>query len=192
MKTFELLSALKKIRKPFFSLSDLETITKQKRNSLKVAIFRLCKKEIILRLSKGIFVLPENIDKIPEIANQIYSPSYFSFESALSRYGIISQIPYTITFATKKRTKKIALGKKEIEYRQLKPSLFFGFKKENNLFIALPEKALLDELYFVSRGKAVLSFDELDSKPINKKIFFKFSKSFPLQTQKIAKNLLKF
>ena len=102
MKTFELLSTLKNIKKPFFSLSDFEIITGQKRESLKVAITRLCKKEIILRLSKGVFVLPENIEKIPEIANQLYFPSYLSFESALSRYGIISQIPYTITFATRK------------------------------------------------------------------------------------------
>lgn len=190
MKVLELLKRLKTIEKPFFSTSDLEKITGLNKASLKVNLSRLCKKGLINRISKGIFILPENLDKIPEIANQLYDPSYLSFESALSRYGILSQIPYTITFATTKRSKRIVLFKTEVEYHQLKPSLFTGFLKEGNLFIAYPEKALLDQFYLVSKGMTTLSFKELDFGQINKSKFIKLSKIFPKSTQKLARKMI--
>lgn len=190
MKALDFQKALESIDKLFFSTSDIEKITGLSRDSLKVSLSRLVKKDLIVRLSRGIFILPKSIDKIPEIANQLYSPSYLSFESALSRYGIISQVPYTITFATLNRSKRMILGGIEVEYRQVKKDLFTGFSKENNFFVASPEKALLDEVYLVSRGLASIAFDELDLGRIDKKLLCELSKNYPNSTQILLKKVI--
>jgi len=51
---------------------------------------------------------------------------------------------------------------------------------------------LLDQLYFVSKGRAALDFKELDLKEINKTVFLKMARQFPRQVQKLARELLRF
>jgi predicted transcriptional regulator of viral defense system len=120
---------------------------------------------------------------VVKIANQLYFPSYLSFESALSRYGILSQIPYTQTFATNKKSKKMILWSTEVEFRQIKTDLFFGYELVDEIYLARPEKALLDQLYMVSRGLASLNLKELDLKNINASIFAQFSREYPQYLQ---------
>lgn len=191
MKYLELQKQLKSLKKPFYTMADFEKITGMERRNLSVTLSRLTKKGLLVRLTKGVFILPDDLDKLPEIANQLYSPSYLSFESALSIYGILSQYPYTITFATPKRSKRIRLADKEVEYRQIKPSLFISFMKQDNLFVATPEKALLDQLYLVSKGVATLSNEELDLSFVDKKKILKLSKTFPEYVQEAAREVLK-
>jgi len=71
----------------------------------------------------------------------------------------------------------------------MRPLFHFGYTLQKDLFIALPEKALLDQLYLVSFGKAKLDFDELNLKELSKTKFLQFSKKFPARTQKLAKKL---
>jgi hypothetical protein len=61
---------------------------------------------------------------------------------------------------------------------------------KNGMNIALPEKAFLDEIYFVARGKATLDFDELDTKKLSIKTLKEFSKRFPTYAQKFFKDLI--
>lgn len=190
MTYLNLFNQLEKIQKPFFSLTDLRNISGIKEASLKIKLHRLAKKELIIRLIKGYYTLPNRLDRLDEIANLLYTPSYLSFESALSYFHIISQIPYTLTLATTRRSKNMKLADKEVEYRQLKKDLYFGFIKQGNLFIAEPEKALLDQLYLVSRGLATLSLDELDLSMIDKQKLLKMSKIFPAPTQKLVDQIM--
>ncbi|MFH1979540.1 MAG: hypothetical protein ABII99_00635, partial [Patescibacteria group bacterium] len=60
-----------------------------------------------------------------------------------------------------------------------------------NLYIAIPEKALLDQLYFVSLGRAYLDYDELNLHELSKTKFLNLSKKFPVRTQKLEKELIK-
>ena len=55
--------------------------------------------------------------------------------------------------------------------------------------MALPEKALLDAIYFTSKGIKKTAVDDLDLSFINKKVFSDFSKKFP--KTKILSNLVK-
>ena len=142
-------------------------------------------------LKQGIYVLDNSPQNIQKIANILYFPSYLSCESALALYGILNQIPYTSTFITKNKTRKLNLGEQIIEYHQIYPDFFCDYILQNNLYIALPEKALLDQLYFVSLGRAILDYDELNLHELSKTKFLKFSKKFPLRTQKLAKELVK-
>ena len=50
---------------------------------------------------------------------------------------------------------------------------------KNGIYIASPEKAFLDEVYFVVRGKATLDLDEMDIKKLSSKTLKDYSKIFP-------------
>lgn len=189
VKWIKFLKELEAINRPYFTINDLEKILNLPKKSLHVACSRLTKSGDIYRLRKNIYTLDNSPQNIQKIANLIYWPSYLSFESALALYGILNQIPYTSIFATKLKTKKITLGDQAIEYHQIIPKLFFGYTLQKDLFIALPEKALLDQLYLVSFGKAKLDFDELNLKELSKTKFLQWSKKFPPRTQKLAQKL---
>jgi len=185
----KLLKKLKTIEKPYFTVNDLYKILDLSKKSVCVTCSRLVKARDLYRLRKNVYTLDNSPQNIQKIANLILWPSYLSFESALALYGILNQIPYTSTFATKLKSKKIDLGGQLVEYRQILPKLFFGYILEKNLFVALPEKALLDQLYLISLGKANLDWDELNLKEVSKSKFLELSKKFPPRTQKLAKKL---
>ena len=86
----------------------------------------------------------------------IYSPSYLSFEYALSRYGLIPETVFEYTSATcgKNRTKRYETLFGTYSYRDV-PKKAFRFaielrtEGEYSYWIASPEKALCDELYSI-------------------------------------------
>ena len=84
-------------------------------------------------------------------ANRIYSPSYVSFESALTYYRLIPEGVYTITSATTLKTQQWTTPIGTFAYRHMKPSLMFGYRLINingqQFKIAEPEKLILDFLY---------------------------------------------
>ena len=102
------------------------------------------------------------------IANRIYSPSYVSFESALSYYRLIPEGVYTITSATSLKTHQFTTSLGTFSYRHLRPELMFGYRLiEVNgqcYKIAEPEKLLLDYLYL---NTTLQSADDFESLRIN-------------------------
>ena len=189
-KDIELVKLLAQLDKPFFNIADLEKIMGLKnRPSLYVTLNRLTAAGVLERLHRGVYRLSLRPLDAARVANQLYRPSYLSFESALSRYGILSQVPYAVTFATSRRSKKMNLGGIMIEFRQLRADLFFGYILENGIYLAEPEKALLDELYLVKRGKASISIDELRVEELSREKINKYIAPFPSYVKKEACSL---
>src|SRR4030043_1363843 len=125
MKAIELLKLLQKMNKPFYTIADLEKITSLPRESLYVALMRWEGGGIIERVAQGIYVpMGSNISS-ENVAAQLYIPNYLSFESALAKYGVLNLIPYTLTFAPTRKTRKYTLQKLRVEFRQIAPNLFF-------------------------------------------------------------------
>lgn len=172
METISKQKAIQILIKKKINLLDVNTAQKifsfRNENSLYKFLQRLERADILKRVTKGkyLFSLKETNDY--ELANFLFTPSYISLESALSFYGILAQFPYTITSVTPLKTKKIIYNEKEFEFAHLKREYFFGFIKKDNFLIALPEKALLDELYFISKGLTNISLDELNLSIIKK------------------------
>jgi predicted transcriptional regulator of viral defense system len=191
MKGIELLKLLQKINKPFYTIADLEKITNLPRNSLYVALKRWVTGGIIERVAQGIYIPMGGDISIENVAAQLYIPNYLSFEYALARYGILNLVPYTLTFATTRKTKNYLLQKKRIEFRQISPELFFGFEMKNGIYIASPEKAFLDQVYFATRGKARLDFDELDIKKLSMKSLKELSRKFPAYVRSYLDDITK-
>lgn len=190
MKGIELLKVLQKINKLFYTVADLEKVTGLRRNSLYVALKRWVAGGVIERVAQGIYLPMGSLISMETLAAQLYIPNYLSFESALAGYGILNLIPYTITFATPRKTKKYLLRKQEVEFRQMARDLFFGFEMKNGIYIASPEKAFLDEFYLVARGKVPLDFDEIDTTKLSIKRLKDYSKPFPPYVRSQIENIL--
>ncbi len=178
-KDVELIKKLKGFNKPYLTVADLEKVLDLKRDSLYVTLNRLVKSGIFVRLAKNIYSLfTESVD-LDKIGSELYFPAYLSFEQALSQYGILSQIPYSHTFATTRPTKKIIVAGILIEFSHLKKELFFGFVLRSGINIAEKEKALLDQLYMVSLGKRSINISELNLKEIDEDKLEGYAKRFP-------------
>jgi len=105
------------------------------------------------------------------IANKIYSPSYVSFETALSYYGLIPEAVFIISSVSTLKTEKIKNDAGSFTYTTLKPSCFFGYELvHKNTFsfkIASIEKTLLDYFYI---HKSVKTFEDIAALRLNKAI----------------------
>jgi predicted transcriptional regulator of viral defense system len=179
MTGVSLLKTLKTLNKPFYTIADLEKITDLGRDSLYVALKRWVDGGVLERVSQGIYLpMGENLPS-EKIAAQLYLPSYLSFESALARHGILNMIPYTLSFATTRKTRKFFLRRQGVEFRQISSGLFFGFEMKDGIQIAVPEKAFLDQVYFVCKGKASLDLDEMNLKNLSAKLIKDYSRRFP-------------
>lgn len=178
-RDIELIKKLTGFHKSYFTLSDLEKVLSLKRESLYVTLNRLVKSGVLVRLGKNIYSPFTQAFDREKIANELYFPSYLSFEQALSHYGILSQIPYTQTFATIRPTKRIVIANVAVEYSHIKKELFFGYTLKNGKYIAEKEKALLDQLYMVSMGKRRIDIGELDLRDIDKNKLEEYAQKFP-------------
>jgi len=190
MRTTELIKSLNRLNKPFYSIADLEKITSLPRKSLYVTLKRLVDRGILEKVGPGIYQLFSSKTSVEKIAASLYLPNYLSFESLLSRYGVLNLVPYTITFATTRKTKRITLLGRAVEYRQIKKRLFWGYEIKGGIYTAKPEKAFLDLVYLASKGVASVDLDELDTKKLLSKKVKEFSKKFPKYTQKYLRNLI--
>jgi len=112
-------------------------------------------------------------------ANKIYSPSYISFESALSYYNLIPESVFTITSATTKNTADYSTPVGNFSYKHIKPVLFFGYKllKEKDFVvkIAEPEKVLLD-FFHINKMNEKEEFEEMRFNEIVVKEIINFEK----------------
>lgn len=184
LSDIELLQILRGFNKSYFVVADFEKILGSKRAVLYVTLNRLVKSGVLVRLKRGVYQSVFSGSETEKTANELYYPSYLSFESALSRYGILNQIPYVLTFATTKPSKKQSLAGKEVEYRQLKEELFFGYKLIDGIYIAEPEKAVLDQLYLISKGKVASETSEWSLVGLDKEKLADYSQRFSPVVQK--------
>jgi hypothetical protein len=120
----------------------------------------------IIKIKNGLYIFEDKAgDMTPEeIAPRLYSPSYISLEKALSIYGLIPETVYGVTSITPKTTRKFKNYFGDFYFKHIKPSLFWGYSEIKGgifpYFIADPEKALLDFIYFnLSRMKTKKAID---------------------------------
>ena len=107
-----------------------------------------------------------------EIANFLYQPSYISLETALNYWGILPQFPFEISSVTSKKSVTKKFDGKMYAYSHISSKYFGMFTKKDNVLIAIPEKALFDQIYLTSKGIKTVNFGEYDLKNINPEIFF--------------------
>lgn len=164
-----------------FHFNHLKLITGMNNHALRVALKRLNDKKLIKRICRGYYGNPFFMPTLEEISAYIYRPSYISLESALSRYGILSQIPQILTCVTTKLPSIFNTSLGVIEYRQVKKDYFFGFIKEGSYLIAEPEKAILDLFYLEGDKETVRRYSELNVGGMNVKKLNNYAKKMKLR-----------
>ena len=188
--TTDIIKIMKEREMGTFSLDDFGRLLNiNNQNSLYKKIQRLEKKEIIKKLIKGKYLFVFNKTDDFKIANYIYQPSYISLESALSFYGIITGFSYKITSITVKKSLSYIIDEKDYLYSHINQDLFWGYEKKEDFLIAEKEKALVDLIYFYSKGLRGFDREDLDISEINKKKLILYAKKFNnKKTLSIIKN----
>jgi predicted transcriptional regulator of viral defense system len=109
----------------------------------------LSSNKYVKRIERGIYyIINGNPIDFYEIASNIVYPSYISLFSAFEYYSITDQIIKKYSVISIKRHRNIELGGNVIEFNFIKREKFFGYKRIGNIYIASPEKAFIDAIYY--------------------------------------------
>ena len=192
------LEKLQNLEKLYFSASDIAREFNIGRKSAQVTASRFVAKGKLLRLKRDLYILPQRLKSASEeeefsIANILQTPSYVSLTSAISFYNLTTQ--QVVDFVESiglKRTIRFEVGNVQFNFKKVKKEFYFGFERMENFFIALPEKALADSIYFTSMGTYSADFYAMDLSKFNKskvKEYLSFTNKAAINLwQKLIKN----
>ena len=117
---------------------------------MRAGVFKLLEEAgLVRRLRRGLWALDQGIDPFA-VAPFLTAPfpAYVSFWSALSRHGMIEQIPRQISIASLDRPRRIVTSAGIYEVHRIAPELFGGYDGSQEAgYLATPEKALFDTVY---------------------------------------------
>lgn len=111
----------------------------------------------IVKLRRGIYTLPHHNPHPFVVANCLVPGSYVSLQMALAHYHLIPEHVAVVTSVTTQRPGKYENKFGRFTYRHIHPSLFYGIEyrllvDKEYAYVAMPEKALLDLIYFRPQG----------------------------------------
>lgn len=160
-------------------------------SNLNAKISRMMKKGELFQLKKGLY---EDDGSTPPylLANSIYSPSYLSFEYALSYWGLIPEyVPVLTSASYKKNRSKTYENKFGVFTYQDVPEAAYPFGVQfidcgkRGFFIATAKKAILDTLYKKPKLTTVQDMEDwlFDDMRFDEEIFFglDFSEDFHMK-----------
>jgi hypothetical protein len=185
MSTIDILSNLPML----FHSADLRKFT----GNANVFLTRALQSGLITRLTRGVYLntLMKGEPSVEEAACFVRTPSYISAEWALHLHGVIIQTPSVCTVLTLSTavgvTRNLFWRGVTIEYSHISDRLYFGFEPREGYNLALPEKALLDCIYF--RNSAPFE-DELELEELDKKRLGEMAQPFPLRVLKMVDKLV--
>lgn len=143
---------------------------------------RAVKKGLIYRLNRGNYInsFLYGFSGVEEVGCFLKPPAYISCEWALNYHGISLQSPAVCTLITL----STSVGKKRniryqgivIEFSRITPPLFFGFTYQDRFYMASPEKAILDTIYY---RKVIPAQDELELDNVDFNLLSKMADKYP-------------
>lgn len=154
---------------PVFS-SSLLMAGRQSRADIQLQLARWGKAGKIIQLRRGLYVLASPYRKVHPhpfiLANSIKKASYISLQSALSFYGMIPENVPAVTSVTTSRPEIVNTAEGTFIFKHIKKSLFKGYSRmevadRQPIFIATPEKSLLDLIYLTPGGHTLEYLREL-------------------------------
>lgn len=157
----EYLDILLRSSKTVFSTKDVALLWSEEReNTVSARLNKYVKAGKLIRVRRGLYAKDKNYDKF-ELATRIYTPSYISFETVLTRAGINFQY-YGNIFVASYVNREIEIGGQKITFIRMKNYVLsntVGIEHKDGFAIATKERAFLDRIY-VSKD---YHFDNLDS-----------------------------
>ena len=183
------------IKKDIFSYRDMALALGIKEPSARVAANRLVGKGLIIRIKRDLYVRADKwpyISKVARfaIANIMQVPSYISLMTALDYYEVTTQIQrgFVESIAVK-WTRRKDVKDTVFMFTKIAKSLYFGFERKDGVFIAWPEKALLDALYLSSLKRYSFDMTSIGIGALDRKRLNGFAAKFPEKTQKLLRDM---
>ncbi len=179
----------------FFTTEDVVVLLGMDQRSAQVLCSRYVKNGLFIRLKKDFFVLEQNWTNYSRedffhITNFLQVPSYISLMTALSIYGVTTQVQRDyFESVSLRRTISYAVRGKVFNFHKVKRGYYFGFQKRDGIFIASKEKAFVDAVYLCSFGRYPLDLSSLDVGALDKKEVLKISEIFPKRTIEAVKEI---
>ena len=181
--------------KLFFSVDDVAQAAGIRNKSAQVLCSRYVKNETFLRLKKNFYVSAGNWphynrEDYFKIANYLQVPSYLSCVTALSFYGITTQVQRDwYDNISVKRSIRFETEGVAFNYYKLKKEYYFGFVRHGYLFIATKEKAFVDTAHLCTFGKYSMDWHACDLETLDKRLVADIMVIFPKETQKAIREL---
>lgn len=146
--------------KTVFTINDIVLLWGEKgAANVRVRLSSYVKKGRLIRVYQGIYAKDKNYDHL-ELATRIYTPSYISFETVLTRSGVNFQY-YGNIFVASYVTREIEADGQKISFIRMKDYVLSntaGIEHVNDVATATKERAFLDRVY-ISQD---YHFDHLD------------------------------
>ena len=170
--------------------------------SVRKQLSRWVSKGKIIQLKRGLYAVASPYRaKEPHpflIANMLKKASYVSLQSALEYYGMIPEYVPTVTSITTGRPGVIGSVLGRYQYKHIKKDLFWGYYeneviKDTSVFIAEPEKALLDLIYLFPSAEKKEFLKELrlqNTENINIEKFSEYTERSGVQKLKKALEII--
>ncbi len=156
----EYLDILLRSPKTVFSTKDAALLWAEEREStVSARLNKYVKAGKLIRVRRGVYAKDKNYDKF-ELATIIYTPSYISFETVLTRAGINFQY-YGNIFVASYVNREIDINGQKVTFVRMKNYVLSntaGIEHKAGFAIATKERAFLDRIY-VSKD---YHFDRLD------------------------------
>jgi predicted transcriptional regulator of viral defense system len=161
VKKGEYLDILLRSPKIIFSTKDVALLWGEKSEAAaRVRLSYYVRTGKLIRVHRGLYAKDKSYDKF-ELATRIFTPSYISFETVLTRAGINFQY-YNNIFVASYVSREIEIDDQKFAFVRMKSYVLSntdGIDHKAGYAIATKERAFLDRIY-VSRD---YHFDNLDS-----------------------------
>ena len=148
-KKGEYLDILLRSSRTIFSTKDVALLWGEEReDTVSIRLNRYVRSGKLIRVRRGLYAKDKNYEKF-ELATKIYIPSYISFETVLTKAGIVFQF-YGQIFVASYVTREITTDNQTYLYKRVKDSILtnrIGVEAKDNYYIASSERAFLDVVY---------------------------------------------
>ena len=156
----EYLDVLLRSPKTVFSTKDVALLWgEERKQTVSGRLNKYVKVGKLVGVHRGIYAKDKNYDRF-ELATRIYTPSYISFETVLTRAGVNFRY-YNTIFVASYVTREIEVGEQKISFIRMKDyvlSNVAGIEHVKGYSQASKERAFLDRIY-ISKD---YHFDHLD------------------------------
>jgi hypothetical protein len=145
----EYLETLLRSDKTIFSIQDVSLMWGEENESIiSIRLNKYAKAGKLIKVRRGLYVKDQSYDRF-ELATRIYTPSYVSFETVLTREGVNFQY-YGNIFVASYINREINVGEQKITFVRMKDYVLsntIGIEHKGGYAIASRERAFLDRVY---------------------------------------------
>lgn len=150
MEKGEYLGSILRSDKTVFSTKDILLLWGEPgSNAAKARVNYYARTGKLYRIRRGFYAKDKNYNSL-ELATKILTPSYISFETALSKAGVTFQFYGTTIFVASYLKREVNADGALYSYRRMKKDILTnnaGIEVKKNYSIATPERAFLDVVY---------------------------------------------